>query len=122
MGNIVAGFDLIAKVERKRVFGLTVPLVLNKYGDKFGKSSNLPPVWLSEKLLSPFDFYQYFIRAEDLEVEHLLKLYTFEPIEKIEALMRAHKKNPEQRLPQNALAHNVTLLIHGGKKIRNDYF
>lgn len=116
LGNIVAGYELIERVEGKRVYGLTVPLILNRQGDKFGKSSSLPPVWLSEKLLSPFEFYQYFIRAEDMEVEQLLKKYTFEPIEKINELMRLHKKTPEQRLAQKALAHNVTLLIHGGNK------
>lgn len=115
LGNIISGHDLIGRVEEKRVYGLTVPLILNKYGDKFGKTADLPPVWLSGKLLSPFDFYQFFVRAEDLEVEHLLKLYTFEPLKKIEDLMREHKKKPEQRLAQRALAHNVTLLIHGEK-------
>lgn len=114
LGNIHSGYDLIQKVAQTPVYGLTIPLATTKEGDKFGKT-NFQTIWLSEKLSSPFKLYQHFIRAEDLEVETLLLKYTFEKIEKIKELMALHKKSPEERLAQKALAQNVTLLVHGGK-------
>lgn len=115
LGNIHAGYDLITKVTNQKVYGLTVPLMKTKEGDKFGKSRR-NALWLSHKATSPFEFYQYFMRSEDSDLENLLLAYTFEPIQNIKDVMNAYWKKPEEKLAQKMLAHNVTLLVHGGKK------
>ncbi|XP_065210096.1 tyrosine--tRNA ligase, mitochondrial isoform X1 [Planococcus citri] len=112
MGNIVAGHNLISRVVDQPVYGLTLPLVTNDAGDKFGKS--LPnAVWLDKNLTSAFDFYQFFVRTEDSKVEHLLKLFTFLPLDQIAHIMEKQLKNPEQRIAQTKLAEEITVLVHG---------
>lgn len=117
LGNINAGHDLVKKVTGERVYGLTIPLAKTEEGNKFGKSTDFPTVWLSEKFTSPFQLYQYFVRTKDNNVEEMLLKYTFEKIENIKELMALHKKNPDERQAQKILAKNVTLLVHGGEYI-----
>ncbi|XP_066259779.1 tyrosine--tRNA ligase, mitochondrial [Euwallacea similis] len=112
MGNIMSGQELISKLYEKQVYGLTVPLVTTEMGDKFGKSAG-NAIWLSSDQTSPFSLYQFFIRQPDSEVEKLLKLFTFESLGSICDLLRKHKEKPELRIPQEALAEQVTLLVHG---------
>lgn len=70
--------------------GLTLPLITDDAGDKFGKS--VPnPVWVDSKLMSPFDFYQFFIRSHDSTVEKLLNLFTFLSPNEIQKIMADHK-------------------------------
>ncbi|XP_030559999.1 tyrosine--tRNA ligase, mitochondrial [Drosophila novamexicana] len=113
MGNLMTGHELISRVERNReVFGMTLPIVTNEEGDKFGKSAG-NAVWLDENKTSPFALYQFFLRMPDSEVEKLLKLFTFIPLPEVEQLMREHAKEPEKRKAQTILAEDVTLLVHG---------
>ncbi|KAK4303645.1 hypothetical protein Pmani_024354 [Petrolisthes manimaculis] len=112
MGNIYTGHYLIEKERDTQVTGLTLPLIKNKSGEKFGKSSG-NCVWLSEKHTSPFELYQYFINTKDSEVEKLLLLFTFLPIEDIKNIMNKQRSEPEKRHAQTKLAENVTLLVHG---------
>ncbi|KAK3855827.1 hypothetical protein Pcinc_037793 [Petrolisthes cinctipes] len=112
MGNIYTGHYLIEKERGAQVTGLTLPLIKNKSGDKFGKSSG-NCVWLSETHTTPFEFYQYFINIKDSEVEKLLLLFTFLPIEDIKNIMLKQRSEPEKRPAQTKLAENVTLLVHG---------
>lgn len=114
MGNLMTGHELISRVVKKPVFGMTLPLVTNEEGDKFGKSAG-NAVWLDEEKTSAFALYQFFVRMPDSEVEKLLKLFTFIPLPEVELLMREHKKEPEKRKAQTLLAEDVTLLVHGGK-------
>lgn len=93
---------------------MTLPLVTNEEGDKFGKSAG-NAVWLDKEKTSAFALYQFFVRMPDSEVEKLLKLFTFIPLPEVELLMREHKKEPEKRKAQTLLAEDVTLLVHGGK-------
>ncbi|KAH8283493.1 hypothetical protein KR018_004146 [Drosophila ironensis] len=112
-GNLMTGHELISRVERKReVFGLTLPLVTNEEGDKFGKSAG-NAVWLDGAKTSPFALYQFFLRMPDSEAEKLLKLFTFIPLPEVEQLMREHAREPEKRKAQTLLAEDVTLLVHG---------
>ncbi|XP_001361216.2 tyrosine--tRNA ligase, mitochondrial [Drosophila persimilis] len=112
-GNLMTGHELISRVERKReVFGMTLPIVTNEEGDKFGKSAG-NAVWLDENKTSPFALYQFFLRMPDSEAEKLLKLFTFIPLPEIEQLMQEHEKEPEKRKAQTLLAEDVTLLVHG---------
>ncbi|EDV37212.1 uncharacterized protein Dana_GF11543 [Drosophila ananassae] len=117
-GNLMTGHELISRVERKReVFGLTLPLVTNEEGDKFGKSAG-NAVWLDANKTSPFALYQFFLRMADSKVEKLLRLFTFIPLPEIEQLMREHTKEPEKRKAQTLLAEDVTLLVHGESGLR----
>lgn len=112
MGNLVAGHDLISRVRNRQVTGLTIPLITNEAGNKFGKSAG-NAVWLDGKKTSSFDLYQFFLRTPDAEVEKLLKLLTFYPVGDIGKIMEQHWLNPEKRQAQRKLAEKVTLLVHG---------
>ncbi|KAF9417168.1 hypothetical protein HW555_005679 [Spodoptera exigua] len=112
MGNISAGHELISRITKKNVYGLTLPLVTTEEGDKFGKSAG-NAVWLDAKKTSPYGLYQFFIRTKDSEVENLLKLFTFYSVGEIQDIMFKHKQHPEQRYPQTCLADQLTMLVHG---------
>lgn len=112
MGNIHTGYQLISRVNKTSVTGLTVPLITNESGDKFGKSAG-NPVWLDSNKTSPFDFYQFFVRAKDSEVEKYILLLTFIPVQDVKKIMEQHWSNPEKRHAQKILAEKVTLLVHG---------
>ena len=90
-GNITTGFELIDKIKpNHKCFGLTLPLLTNKAGEKLGKSAG-NAVWLCDKMLSSFEFYQYFLNTSDQMVETYLKLFTFLPKNEINDLMEKHK-------------------------------
>ncbi|KAK9454574.1 hypothetical protein V1511DRAFT_522185 [Dipodascopsis uninucleata] len=117
-GNITAGTNFIAKMRtvneqpKKEVYGLTVPLLTNANGEKFGKSTGVA-AWLDPKKTSPFAFYQHFVRVEDKVVEKFLHMLTFLPIDEISELMKLHSQNESLRIAQHALAKEVTDLVHG---------
>ncbi|KAH9503993.1 hypothetical protein Btru_067507 [Bulinus truncatus] len=111
-GNISAGFDLIDKKTKKHVFGILIPLLLAANGEKLGKSSG-NSLWLDANKTSPFEFYQYFFNLADSDVEKFLKLFTFLPLEEIEAIMLKQNRSPENRIGQKKIAEQVTLLVHG---------
>ncbi|KAK4874688.1 hypothetical protein RN001_014048 [Aquatica leii] len=112
MGNIMSGHDLIGRIHKKLVYGLTLPIITSEIGDKFGKSAG-NAVWLSPEKTSPFTFYQFWIRTPDVSVERFLKLFTFDSEGSIEDLMKRHVEKPELRLAQKRLAEQVTVLVHG---------
>ncbi len=111
-GNIVAGVDLIRRVEQKTVFAATVPLIIDKVtGKKFGKSEG-NAVWLDAEKTSPFTFYQFWLNTADENVIDYLKIYTFLSLEEIIDLEKNTKEKPEERKAQKALAKEVTVLVH----------
>ena len=112
-GNIKSGFNLISRQSNIPVYGLTTPLIQSKSGDKFGKSAG-NAIWLRATKTSIFDFYQFWYRTPDNDVEHMLKLFTFESLETICTVMDEHWKSPEKRIAQSKLAETVTMLVHGG--------
>lgn len=112
MGNINSGHDLISKKCKVQAFGLTLPLITNEEGDKFGKSAG-QAIWLDSNKTSSYTLYQYFIRQPDSEVEKLLRLFTFLPLEEIVEILKQHKRTPELREPQRIIAEQITQLIHG---------
>lgn len=117
MGNLMSGHDLIGRCtagdqKAAPVFGLTLPIITNEEGDKFGKSAG-NAVWLADDRTSPFSLFQYFVRVTDAEVEQLLRLLTFVPLAEIDEIMVAHRRVPELRDAQRRLAKEITLLIHG---------
>jgi tyrosyl-tRNA synthetase len=111
-GNITAGIDLCRKKLSKPVFGLTLPLITNADGTKFGKTE-AGAIWLDPKRTSVYRFYQFWINTDDRDVARYLKYFTFLSREEIEALEKKHAENPGAREAHRALAKSVTDLIHG---------
>ncbi len=111
-GNITAGIDLIRKKLGKQAFGLTLPLITNADGSKFGKTV-AGAVWLDPKRTSVYRFYQFWINVDDRSVVQYLKYFTFLSREEIEALTQKHAENPGAREAHKALAKVVTDMIHG---------
>ena len=111
-GNLLAGSDYIRKTSGAEVFGLTQPLLLTSSGTKFGKTE-AGAVWLDPEKTSPYKFYQFWVNTDDRDVEKLLKLYTFLPLEEIASIMTEHNAAPEKRVAQKKLALEVTATVHG---------
>jgi tyrosyl-tRNA synthetase len=110
-GNITAGIELTRKKLGKHVFGLTLPLITNADGSKFGKSVS-GAIWLDPKKTSVYKFYQFWINTDDRDVIRYLKYFTFLSREEIETLEKQHAENPGARLAHKALAKAATDLIH----------
>jgi tyrosyl-tRNA synthetase len=113
-GNITAGIDLARKKLGAHVFGLTMPLITNSDGSKFGKTA-AGAVWLDPKKTSVYRFYQFWIRTDDRDVIRMLKYFTFLSQEEISGLERQHLEKPQERLAHKALARAVTAMIHGAE-------
>ena len=111
-GNITAGIDLCRKKLGKTVFGLTLPLITNADGTKFGKTE-AGAIWLDPKRTSVYHFYQFWINTDDRDVIRYLKYFTFLSQEEIAALEKQHAENPGARVAHKALAKAATDLIHG---------
>ncbi len=111
-GNITAGIELTRKKLGKQVYGLTLPLITNADGSKFGKSVG-GAIWLDPKKTSVYKFYQFWINTDDRDVIRYLKYFTFLSRDEIEALERKHTENPGARLAHHALANEMTKIIHG---------
>ncbi|MDQ6888374.1 MAG: tyrosine--tRNA ligase [Gemmatimonadota bacterium] len=111
-GNITAGVDLIRRVAALEAHGFTMPLVTTAGGAKFGKTE-AGAVWLDPERTSPFRFYQFWVNADDRDVQRLLRFFTLMPQEQIGALERDLEEHPERRLAQQALASEVTTRVHG---------
>ncbi|MGA2683797.1 MAG: tyrosine--tRNA ligase [Verrucomicrobiota bacterium] len=113
-GNITAGIDLIRKKLGKPAYGLTLPLITNADGTKFGKTE-AGAVWLDPKRTSVYRFYQFWINTDDRDVIRYLKYFTFLSKDEIEALEKKHAENPGARASHIELALQVTTMIHGAK-------
>jgi len=116
-GNITAGIELTRKKLGKHVFGLTLPLITNTDGSKFGKTA-AGAIWLDPKRTSVYKFYQFWINTDDRDVIRYLKYFTFLSQTEIEALEKAHTENPGARVAHKALAKAATDLIHGESATR----
>ena len=112
-GNIVSGVDLNRRVNGAKVHGLTVPLVTDAEGNKFGKSTGGGKLWLDPQLTSPYSWYQYFINAGDAVVIDYLRWFTFLTQEEIAELARKVEEEPHKREAQRVLAREMTTLVHG---------
>ena len=110
-GNIVAGLDLIRRVEQGSGHALTVPLLSKADGTKFGKTAG-GSVWLDPSMTSPYAFFQYWLNTDDKDVINFLKVFSFKSHEEITALENAHKENPGLREAHRALARELTSLVH----------
>lgn len=113
--NMLSGVDLIRKVDGKDAFVLTTPLITDGAGKKFGKSEG-NAIWLDPAKTSPFQFYQFWLTADDVSVNKYLKAFTFLSLIEIDALSEMHSRSPERRSAQRKLALEVTTLVHGDKE------
>ena len=111
-GNIVAGCDLIRKVEGGKAHGLVLPLVTTSAGTKFGKTE-AGTVWLDAARTSERDFYQFWFNTDDRDVIKYLKFFTWLTQDDIAALEAAMQREPSARTPQRRLAEEVTRAVHG---------
>ena len=111
-GNITAGIDLTRKKLGRAVYGLTLPLITNADGTKFGKTE-AGAVWLDPGRTSVYRFYQFWIRTDDRDAVRYLKFFTFLTQDEIAALEKQHTENPGARAAHKALARAVTDLVHG---------
>ncbi len=111
-GNIVAGVDLIRRLEQGQAWGLTTPLLTTASGVKMGKTA-AGAVWLDPELLKPFDYWQFWYNVDDRDVGRFLRLYTFLPLDEIarlEALPGAQIRDAKR-----VLANEATTLLHGAE-------
>ena len=113
-GNITAGTDLIRKQRGGEAFGMTFPIICDSSGQKFGKSAG-NAIYLDHNRTSYYDFYQFFVRTEDADVIRFLRIFTFLPLDQIEAIAGELVTAPEKRLAQRTLADEMTRTIHGAE-------
>jgi tyrosyl-tRNA synthetase len=111
-GNITAGIELIHRREGRTAHGLVMPLLTTATGAKFGKSEE-GNVWLDAAKTSPYRFFQFWLNADDRDVGAWLRIFTFLPLEEIDALLAEHAVEPGRRTAQRRLAREVTATVHG---------
>jgi len=111
-GNITTGIELARKMKDVELFGMTMPLVLDANGVKFGKTEG-NALWLNKDKTSSYELYQYLINSDDTCVIDYLKKLTFLSKEEIEKITKEHNEKPEERLAQKTLAKEVITFLHG---------
>jgi tyrosyl-tRNA synthetase len=113
-GNIVAGLDLIRKVEVGSAHALTVPLLAKSDGSKFGKTAS-GAIWLDESMTSAYEFFQFWLNSDDADMPKLLKVFSMKDKAEIERLIETVNTNPGAREAHRELAREMTTLIHGAE-------
>ncbi|RLN62740.1 hypothetical protein BBJ29_001982 [Phytophthora kernoviae] len=116
-GNIASGIELVRKSTGEEVFGATLALLTTSTGEKYGKSAG-NAIWLDSSKTSVFDFYQYFLRSDDHDVEQLLRSFTFREMDEIRDIVAEHQKAPEKRAAQKLLAEDITVMMHGQEGLK----
>ena len=111
-GNITTGAELIRRKGGGEAFAFTCPLLTKADGTKFGKTEK-GNVWLDPAKSSPYDFYQFWLKASDSDAEKWIKIFTFISKEEIEGLVATHQINPGDQLLQKRLAQEITIFVHG---------
>ena len=117
-GNIVAGIDLVRRTQQKKAFGITFPLITTSSGIKMGKTHK-GAVWLDPERTSPYEYYQFWVNCDDADVARFMALFTFLPMEEIEAI-----KTLEGSLLNKAkaiLAWEATTIAHGKEQALSAY-
>jgi len=109
-GNIVAGIDLIRRLEGKQAYGVTFPLIMTADGRKMGKTEK-GAVWLDPQRTSPYEYYQFWINTDDRDVKRFLALFTFLPMEEVEEYGKI--RGAEIRKAKEILAFEATKIVHG---------
>src|SRR5215216_3889558 len=117
-GNITTGNELIRKKTGNETFAFTCPLITKADGGKFGKTE-AGNIWLDAEKTTPYQFYQFWLNAADVDAEKWIKIFTFLNKEEIESLIKEHKINPGLRLLQKKLAEEITIFVHGKVELEN---
>ena len=117
-GNIVAGIDLVRRVRREQAFGVTFPLITTSSGAKMGKTAS-GAVWLDPERTSPYDYYQFWVNTDDRDVARFLALFTFLPMEEIEAVNKL--EGADLNAAKIVLAFEATGLAHGQEEAEKAY-
>ncbi len=123
-GNMTAGLELIRKEfgagdGQDLAYALSYPLLTTESGAKYGKTAAGTSVWLDAARTSPFQFYQYWLDADDLDVGKYLRTFTLFDRPKIEELEARQSAHPETRVAQKALGLDITTRVHGHEAARN---
>ncbi|WP_341838007.1 tyrosine--tRNA ligase [Chitinophaga pollutisoli] len=111
-GNIVTGTELVRRMGGGEGYAFTCPLIKKKDGTKFGKSES-GNIWLDASKTTPYEFYQFWLNADDEDAENYIRIFTFLDENTINSLIAEHKLDPGKRLLQKKLAQEVTTFIHG---------
>jgi tyrosyl-tRNA synthetase len=111
-GNIVTGTELIRRKDGGEAFAFTCPLIKKADGGKFGKTEK-GNIWLDAGKTSPYQFYQFWLNANDIDAEGWIKIFTFLDRQAIDELVATHKQDASKRILQKALAKEITLFVHG---------
>ena len=117
-GNIVTGTELIRRKSGGEAFAFTCPLVTRSDGGKFGKTEK-GNIWLDPAKTTPFQFYQFWLNATDMDAVKWIKMFTFLGKPEIESMVQAHLQKPEARALQKALAKEITVFVHGVQECEN---
>lgn len=105
------------RFKNEQVYGMSLPLIVDEEGNKYGKSLG-SPIWLSSAKRTSFDFYQFFLRLPDKLVEPFLRQFTFLNESKIEAVMQQKLKSNDPYIAHRLLAEQLTLLVHGAHGLK----
>lgn len=117
-GNIVSGIELVRKMRRETVFGITFPLITTSSGAKMGKTAE-GAVWLDSERTSPYEYYQYWINVDDKDVARFLALYTFLPMDEIRDVEKL--EGDDLNSAKTVLAFETTQLVHGRQEAIKAY-
>ncbi len=112
-GNILAGTELIRRMDGEDAHGLTFPLITTASGEKMGKTHK-GAVWLDKERTSPYDYYQYWINTDDRDVERFLRLFTFLPMDEVRRY--GALQGEELREAKQVLAFEATRITHGDEE------
>ncbi len=113
-GNIVTGTELVRRLGGGEAYAFTCPLIKKKDGTKFGKSES-GNIWLDANKTTPYQFYQFWLNADDDDAENYIRIFTFLEEAVINSLIAEHREDAGKRLLQKKLAQEVTTFIHGAE-------
>jgi len=109
-GNMLAGSDLIRRIEGKNAYSMTFPLITTALGHKMGKTER-GTVWLNAEMTSPYDYYQFWINTDDADVERFLAFFTFLPMDEIRQVRLL--TDSHLNAAKSVLAFEATMISHG---------
>jgi tyrosyl-tRNA synthetase len=117
-GNIVAGVELIRRMQQQTAFGVTFPLITTSSGEKMGKTAK-GAIWLDPERTAPYEYYQYWVNTDDRDVARFLALFTFLPMDEIRAIETI--EGSDLNSAKIVLAFETTLLAHGQEEALKAY-
>lgn len=114
-GNITGGIEFVRRQQSGKVYAVTTPLLTKADGSKFGKSE-AGNIWMGAEYTSPFEFYQFWLRGADADLEKFIKYFSLKSREEMEDMIARIEENPQA--VKKELGEELTLRIHGEKGLR----